>query len=307
MGLDKKRSYVVGKFMMNLDGGAAGWIQSIEGGNAEGDVVAEKVGTDLHQYKHIGNVKYTDVSMTCGTGMSGPFYDWIWGSFTNKYARKNGSIIGCDFGGNAQSELSFFEALITEFGMPALDAASKDAAKMTLKFKPEKTRMKAASGKLKGEFKSEVQKRWMPSNFRLKIDGLDDMTKRVSKVEALVVKQKVVESPCGELREYESEPASLELPNLVITVAESHAKDLYTWHEDFVIKGNCGQDKEKSGTLEYLTPDLQTPLFTLTFKGLGIFKCAPDKLEGGGEKIRSVKAEMYLEHIDFKYDGKAKM
>ena len=39
----------------------------------------------------------------------------------------------------------------------------------------------------------------------------------------------------------------------------------YKWHEDFVIKGNNGEDKEKGGTLEYLTADLKDVLFTLTF------------------------------------------
>jgi len=45
----------------------------------------------------------------------------------------------------------------------------------------------------------------------------------VNKIEALVVKQKVVENAVGEQRDYEQEAASVEIPNLVITLAESHA------------------------------------------------------------------------------------
>jgi hypothetical protein len=38
------------------------------------------------------------------------------------------------------------QALITQIGLPALDAASKDAAKMTVKFAPEYTRTHAKTG-----------------------------------------------------------------------------------------------------------------------------------------------------------------
>jgi hypothetical protein len=105
------------------------------------------------------------------------------------------------------------------------------------------------------------------------------------------------------MRDYEKEPGAVEVPNLVITLSDSHAKPMYEWHEDFVIKGNCSQDKEKGGSLEYLANDLKTVLFTLQFKQLGIFKISPDKVEAGSEQIRRIKCEMYCEEIEFKYGG----
>ena len=68
-----------------------------------------------------------------------------------------------------------------------------------------------------------------------------------------------------------------------------------------MIKGNSGQDQERNGTLEFLTPNLQDVLFTLDLRHLGIFKIAPEKAEAGGENIRRVKAEMYCEDIGFSY------
>ena len=111
----------------------------------------------------------------------------------------------------------------------------------------------------------------------------------------------MTENAVGEMRDYEKEPASIEFPNLVITFPESHADEFYKWHEDFVIKGNNGQDKEKGGSLEYLTPNLTDTLFTLTFHNLGVFKLTPEKVEAGNEQIRRLKAEMYCEKIDFAY------
>ena len=138
-------------------------------------------------------------------------------------------------------------------------------------------------------------------------DGLKRMRFRIRgrTDQMLVVKQKVVEHAVGELRDYEKEPASLEFGNLVVTLAESHADSWYQWFDDFVVKGNCGQDKEKSGSLAYLTPDLKTELFKVTFSNLGIFRLTEDHVEAGSEGIRRVKAELYVEKMAFAPKGAA--
>ncbi len=297
-----KRGYIAGKYGIELDGINAGWVSSAEGGHATSDVVNEKIGSDHIIHKHIAGVKYEDITVTCGTGMSKGFYDWIKASFDHNYARKNGAVITADFNYKEYTRLNFFNALITEIGFPALDAASKDGAKMTIKFSPEYTRMQAKGGSsIAGSYKNDqtLQKKWLPSNYKLVIDGLD--CTRVNKIEAITVKQKVVENPTGELRDYEREPAHLEIPNLVVTLAESHAEKWYEWHENFVIKGDNGDNKEKGGSLTYLAPDLKTELFTITFSHLGIFKLTPEKVEAGSENIRRVKAEMYCEEMKFEY------
>jgi len=300
-----KRGYVAGKWGFEMDGMMAGWLWSAEGGHATSDVIVEKLGADHLQKKHIGPVKYEDITVQCGTGMSKGFYEWVKASFDHKYARKNGAIIAADYDYAEHSRLTFYNGLITEVGFPALDAASKDAAKMSIKFAPEYTRATHSTGgpSVAGKFAidAKVQKKWTPANFRLRIDGLEDSCTRVNKIEAITVKQKVVENAVGEMRDYEKEPAVLEVPNLVITFPESHSKAFYQWHEDFVIKGNNGDDKEKGGTLEFLTPNLQEVLFTITFSHLGIFKLTPEKVESGSESIRRLKAEMYCEDMKFDY------
>jgi phage tail-like protein len=265
--------------------------------------VVESAATGQVLKKHIGGVKYEDISLECGYGMSDPFYNWMKDCFDRKASRKNGAIIACDFNYRELSRINFFNALITEIGMPALDATSKDAAKMTLKFTPEYTRLsRAAAGqKVIGlPISPKVQKQWLPANFRLRINDLEQATTRVNKIEALVIKQLMADNPTGTQRDYQKEPAHLEIPNLVFTVAEAYADQIYQWHEDFVIKGNCTDDKEKTGTLEFLAMDM-TVLFTLSLDHLGIFKLTPDKAEANSDQIRRVKAELYCEDMAFKY------
>jgi len=293
--------YTAGRFAMDLGGKFAGWISSIEGGHATSDVVVEKLGADMIQHKHLAGVKYEDISVSCGTSMSKAFYSWIDASLSRKHARNDGAIITADYDQKEVSRLTFWHALITEVGFPALDAASKDAAKMTIKFSPERTRAtQSKGGAASAPIGKGEQKKWLPSNFRLKIDGLDKGCAKVNKIEALTIKQKVVEDPCGQQRDYQKVPASIEYPNLVVTLSEAYAEEFYKWHEEFVINGDNGQDKEKGGTLEYMSANMKDVLFTLTFSGLGIFKLTPEKVEAGSENIRRVKAEMYCEQITFK-------
>jgi hypothetical protein len=215
-----------------------------------------------------------------------------------RYTRKNGAVIATNAAFDPVSRLDFTRALITEIGFPPLDAGSKDVAKLTVKLTPEYTRAQRGGSKgSNGYAKQGIQKRWLQSNFRLKIDGLD--CTHVNRIEPLVVVQKVVDHAVGELRDYQKEPAHIEIPNLVVTLAESHAHDFVAWHEDFVIRGNSGENNEKSGTLELLAPNLQEVLFTVGFRGLGIFKLS--RVDSGTtiETIPRLQASMYCEEMTF--------
>jgi len=305
-----KRGFVAGHYALDLDGMSAGWLHSAEGGQATTDVVVEKLGVDHLARKHIAGVKYEDISLVFGTGMSKSCYQWVKDSLSYKYTRKNGAVIATDYDHKEISRISFFNALVTEVSLPALDAASKDAAKMTIKIGPETTRITTAPGGGKSivggyQTNSQIQKKWSPANFRIRIDdqALMDGCTRVSKIEALTIKQKVVENAVGEMRDFEKEPANLEIPNLVVTLPESHADGWYKWHENVVIKGIHTDSTEKTGTLEFLTTDLKEVLFTVTFAHLCLFKMTPDKVESHNEGIRRIKCEMYCEEIHFEYKG----
>ena len=289
------------RFGLELGGASAGGLNSVEGGNASADVVVERIGPDRIPKKHAGATKYEDVTIEFGAGVSKPMLQWMKDTLDLKYPRQNGAIVESDMNGTERGRLTFSNALLTEIGFPALDAASKDLAKMTVKFSPELTRMITAAGKQQGAGNAAVQKRWLPANFRLTIDGLD--CTQVSKVDALVIKQKVTQNAVGQGRDFQKEPTALEYPNLVVTLAESRAKSFYDWHESFVVKGQNGDDKEKNGTLEYLSANTQEVLFTLTFKRLGIVKLAPEKVEANSEAVRRVKAEMYVEQMQFSYSS----
>jgi hypothetical protein len=114
----------VGKIGLNLGKVPAGFLSLAEGGSAVGDVVNEKVGPFTR--KHLAGVKYEDITINSGTGMSKGFYNWISSSVAGGAPQTDGSIVGADTNFKIFTETSFFNALISEVGFPALDAASKD-------------------------------------------------------------------------------------------------------------------------------------------------------------------------------------
>jgi hypothetical protein len=300
-----QRGYVGGHFAFELQRSHAGWLFSAEGGMAKADIVTEKLGPDHIARKHIAGIKYEPITVTFGSGMSKHVYEWIADSFAHRYSRQSGAVLALTFDMKLKSRVDFDNALISEVGLPALDAASKDPCKVTLKLDPERTRVeflpKHRDPGAHGTIDPAVQKLWLPSNFRLRVDGLDQATSRTNKVDAIVLKQVNTENAVGERRDYEREPARLEIPNVSFTTAESHADAIYSWYQAFVIEGQNGDDQEKHGALEYLTSDFSKVLCVVTFKHLGIFSVTPEKVESGSEQIRRVKVEMYCEDMTFEY------
>jgi hypothetical protein len=290
----QQRTLTAGNFGLEVDG-QIDMLRSAEGGFPKSDVISEaNTGPGQIPKKHIAPPRYQDIAIQCDPPMSKPLSDWVNATLAMNVVRKSGAIITADFNLKEQSRLLFTNAMISEIGFPPCDAASKEAGYLTLKLAPESTKMQAGSG---AAMKTGIvqQKPWIPANFRLNIQGLEQACKFVSKIEPLVIKQTIIQDQVGQMRNFQKQPGKLEFPNLVIMLAEAQAGPFYAWFEDMVIKGNAGEDRERPGMLEFLSANMQTVMFTIHFNHLGIFGFTPES--GGSEKIRRVKVEMYCEQM----------
>ena len=296
------RSYVAGNFQLVLDGVNCGFLKSVDGGAPVAEVITESVGSSYFAKKHIGQVEYGPFVLQFGLSMTKDLYEWINASWTGSYTRKNGAVVATDHQLEAVSQREFFNALVTETSFPALDGSSKNPAYMTLRFAPEYTRNSKASGKVTSPAKGE-QKLWLPSNFRVAIDGLDCTS--VSAVDSFTVKQSVAVDDIGEARDYLREPTKLEFPNLKITMMESSAESWFNWFEDFVIKGNSEESKEKNGSIALLSANLAEELLRIDLFNLGIFKIGKDKAEANSDRITTVTAHLYCERMELHAGGAA--
>lgn len=290
-----RRSFVSGRYALELDGNVVGMVNAVDGGLAFSDVI-KIAGDEFFFKKHIGNPGFRDIRLEVGADMDKSFYNWIALAMQGEPARLNGAILAADFNGNVVRRLEFQRAQITEVTFPALDGASKETARMSIVLSPEETSLnRKASGKL-SLTSSKTQKRWLSSSFRLSIDGVDSL--KVTKIDALTITfPRITFGECFRCEDLPPGPTKLDFPHVVVTLTEP-ADSVYDWFETFVIQGNAGDADEKGGTLEYLTPDLKTALFTLKLRNLGIFELMPVVEDAGGATLPRLLAAMYCEAME---------
>ena len=285
------RSDVAGSFTLMLDGMTCGFLKAVDGGGIFADVAQERPVPGQFTKKHLAGVKYEDIQLTVGFSMAQALYDWMAATLARSYLRKDGAIVASDFKQQAKTERQFFHALITEIGFPALDGASKEAGYLTVKLSPELIRNAAASGSAPGQ-KPVPQKQFVTSNFRLELDGID--CTKVSRIEAFTVKQPIATDVIGQARDIANQPGPVEIPNLRVTIAAAGAATWEKWFADFVIAGNDGDDREKSGAIVFLGPDRKQEFGRVGLSHVGIFALHHPSPQAG-EAIQHVVADLYCE------------
>jgi hypothetical protein len=266
------RSYVTGYFQLTLDGIDVGIVQKVSGGNISADRV------ELHDSP--------ELAFQAGLSMGQPVKDWVEGSLAGNYMRKSGELRVADAQRKVKQVIEFEDALITEIGFPALDASGKEPAYLTVAFAARSKRVKPGDGALIQAPSSAAQSMFRPENFRLTIGGLEAVCAKVSKVDAIRIKQSVVSKRASNGRDYELIPGKLEMPKLTFTV-DAKAADLTA-------------TQEKTGLLEFLDATRQKALLTLELEGLGLVGVKAAERSNNEDKIASVTAEMYCEAIKIK-------
>ncbi|MBC7944583.1 MAG: phage tail protein [Burkholderiales bacterium] len=288
-------NFPTSRFLLIVDGQEAGFVQSVEGGAVSAEVIAVSSGSELFSSKHIGPPQYEDLGIQIGLSMSPAFYAWVADSWVTRQRQRDLSVIVCDAQLKAIQESQFFRTLITETTFPALDASSKDAGTIDIKFTPELSRTKKGSGQLVPTSAPTKQKQWLVSNFRLDIPGLD--CAKVSRIDTFTVKQTLIRHTDG-AGATRIAPDRLDFPNLKISLAESSAQSWLQWHEDFVVKGNNGAGQERKGSLTLLAPNLTSELVRINFFNLGIFRMGREKAAADKQAIARLTAELYCERME---------
>jgi len=282
-----------GRFALELDGAFAGPLASSLGGDAVADVVTD-TGPDGTPRKRLGAVRYTDIVLTCGLGMEEVFWTWLRDTAEGSGARsRSGAVLVGDFNSRVRTRLVFEDALITEIGFPALDGGSKDALRLTVRIAAASVRREKGDGAPMASI-GPKQKTALISNFRVALWRLP--SDRVSKVDALTIRQAVTGDAIGAVRDPRREAGALDFSDVVVAVAAVDAEAFREKHHAFVVKGDNGPDQELDGSVELLTSDLSAVLFRIDLLGLGPYALA-DLVEGGAEAVSRVTARFYCQRM----------
>jgi hypothetical protein len=287
-------------YLLELDGRPAGRFFDFAGGMAEGEVVTVKTGgTNQVDKKHIGSVRYQDMVMTCGTGMSRGFYEWLGSGFEGMNSRLTGAVLALDNKQVPTARLDFRDALIKSVVLPELERGANKEAYLTVKLSPEQTLRKDPDPKTKlGVYASALQRAWNIGSFRLSIVGLEAECAKVTRINSLNLGQRMTLHNFGESRDGQKEGTKLEYSNLVVKLPAMSAKGFIKWHEDFVVHGNNSNKAEKNGNLEFFAPNSTQPYFLLEFSNLGIMSISG--LSGLNTNTGvPITVEMYCEKMKF--------
>ena len=300
-----KRAYTAGHFELAIDGHkTTAYLKSVDGGMLKGNVIDEAHGADTVRMKHLSVVDIEPFSIDFGISGASDILKWIQGSWKKEFSRRNGQVTHANFDIFGTYEHEFFDALIQETTFPALDGSARDAAYMKIKVQPERiVSRKVKTGRLQ-PLMGQKQKMWLPSAFRLQLDGLEEELKYVNKIESFTIKQGIKKFYTGEDRYPQIEPTKIEFPNLTCTVALDYAEGLLTWHEKYVHSGNKDPSAQKTGTLEFLTPDRKSVNFAIKLFGVGIPNLQIQQSTANSDQIKRVKFELFVEHMEL--DGGAR-
>jgi len=169
------RSFSGNQFLFQIDDddGTPGLLKSVSGGGIAGKLIDEGPGSDLRRIKHVGVVELEKFDLELSLAQAGPFLRWIRESWKRDFARRNGMIVHADFDYCERQTQSFQDALITETKFPALAGDSKAPAYLTVSIQPEDSEIKKGDGtRIKGLHQAG-EKKWLTSNFRLSVTGID--------------------------------------------------------------------------------------------------------------------------------------
>src|SRR5439155_4928770 len=147
------RNFARGPISLELGGVQQAVLKSADGGDTIGQVTTYRSGSDPVAHKQIGNVKYEDFALLTNFDIELPYAQWIVDMPNFQATRKNGAVVVGDFNFAVRSRREFQQALISEIGIPTLDASSKDAGYFTIGVTPEH----ASDGSPKGSISKKSQ------------------------------------------------------------------------------------------------------------------------------------------------------
>jgi hypothetical protein len=87
-------------------------------------------------------------------------------------------------------------------------------------------------------------------------------------------------------------------PNLRVTFGQASLQTWSDWFDDFVVKGDNGDDKEKNGAIVFLDPTLKQELGRIELKNVGIFAL---RRQPSTEQVPRATAELYVESMELKW------
>ena len=297
------RSFTGGRFAMVLDGETQGYVKKSSGGFVKGEVATHQPGGEsIYAKKSLVTTTVEPLVVEVGLDMGPGYMEWIKRSFAGELPTRNAEIVACDSEGRVMARRELINVVITEVTFPTLDGSSKEAAYVTVTMAPEKVKYSKGDGSQMAAPKASATKRWLSSNFRIELGDLP--TKRVSKIDSFTWKRDVVKDEVGTFREPTRSLGQIWVPDLELTISNADVREWEDWYRSFVIDGRSDDSAEKTGKIEFLSPDLTTVIGSIDLMNVGLIALQTEDAAANKEEVARFTVELYVEQLRFSSSNK---
>jgi hypothetical protein len=271
-------------------------ISGVAGGAIRADVVEEVPEEAGSVGKHLGQLRYEDVSFAASLPLAPELSDWVTQACGNPEIRRDIAILDCERNRKLKRVRRCFQSTITRVAFPALNLETKDPALAIVTVRPGLIRVEDGDGStvvVKSEGKPKSKKARC-SDFRLSLGDLD--CRGVTRIEGFII----------ELLQPEEQAASAtagapwrgpRFPNLSLDIAQPRIQDWERWADEFLVQGDNRPSMEKSGAIEYLDPSLNETLFRVDLSQVGICLIGDAMGEPNEKGLRDLEVTLYVERM----------
>ena len=273
-----KRGRPSNRYAVELDGRPCGWLTDLAGA-AVGGELGSAAG------------RYEELTLRCWPAMPRSFYEWVLRSFAPEPEASDGLLVLADDGDRELSRLRWMGGVVTEFATTAIDAASLETAKLALKFSPQRSQRGEALGPPLSAGATETRRPLPAAMPLLQIDGLEEACSHISRVEGLVIRQRIRRSIDDGPPRLEREAQGIYTSPLVLTVPEAKAQGFLRWLEAC----EAGKSNGRTATMMLGAPSVG---FTIALQGVRPVRI--DELPGDNDpRRRELRVELKAREVAF--------
>ena len=296
------RTATIARQAVSIDGNAIPEVKSWSGGEAVSEVTLIRSGGSNKVAKSLGRLTYAPIvieaSPPFSPALQATIAQFLGGNETATLTPTKKTLLLAQLDASNQpvgETLQATGAFLSEIQFPAFDASARTPLVVKFIFRADSTipvtaAIPAASG---GNTRNTNA---LASNFTLAIDGIG--TSRISKIDAFTLRREVgTHSSGGSLTSLSI--GELTVPNLVLSVGSGDSDSWKTWRASFIPQSGApttlSAPQKKNGSLQLLSADMATPLFSLQLSGIAPIRLSTPPLEPGANTLLQLRAEVFCE------------
>ncbi len=273
-----KRGRPSNRYAVELDGKPCGWLTDLAGA-AVGGELGSPTG------------RYEELTLRCWPAMPRSFYQWVLRSFAAEPGTSDGLLVLADDGDRELSRLRWMGGVVTELATTAIDAASLETAKVALKFSPQRSQRGEALGPALDAAATESRRPPPAAMPVLQIDGLEEACSQITRLEGLVIRQRIRRVLDDGPPRVEREAQGIYTSPLVLTVPEARAFGFIRWLEAC----EAGKSNGRTATMMIGAPSVG---FTVALHGIRPVRI--EELPGDDDpRRRELRVELRAREVAF--------